>query len=149
MGIVDTIKGLVPFGNKDVAEKVKALIIGGTKRIAMLDVNTQHGSFSLGEKESKTTYLVEPDAIYFFEGKPMLFYIAGISSPLKFDSINKADFALKSKELSAFMDSKAVEQLLTANSEASLGWEQYIPYATLGGVVIILLQMFGVLHIGG
>jgi len=148
MGIIGSVLDVVMFW-KPKAEKLKAIIINPTKSINMLNVVPSDERFVLGEKENRTTYLIDHEAIYFFQKQPTSFYIRGISSPLRFDEIKKADFALKSKELSAFMDSKAVEQLLTANTEVDSGWEKYIPYATLGGVVIILLQMFGVLHIGG
>lgn len=150
MGMKEFIGNLNPFGKEKItSEKVKALVVGGSKKIYILDVKAIDNHFSIGGEQNRTTYIIEPEAIYFYDKKPILFYIAGISSPLRFDSFNKVEFALKSKELSAFMDSKAVEKLLTANKDDTLGWEKYIPYATLIGVVVILLQLAGVIHIGG
>ena len=148
MGIIGSVLDVVMFW-KPKKEKLKAIIVNPTKSISMLNVVPTDERFVLGDKENRTTYLIDHEAIYFFQKQPTSFYIQGFSSPLRFDTINKADFGLKSKELSAFMDSKAVEQLLTANTETDGGWEKYIPYATLGGIIIILLEMFGVIHIGG
>lgn len=138
MGIGDALSAL--FSS---SPKLKALMIFPSKEIRIMDVKINDNTFMF----EKDTYIVDEKAIYFFKKQPFLFYVKGTTSPLLIRH-DGADSSLRATEIRAVLESKAVQQILTAAQGDDRGMLFYAAIASAAASILAALILSGVLKIG-
>ena len=138
------IKNMLGFGRKN---SIQAIIVYPTKHVELKKVrDVSSGRFKAGKANNKFTYLIDEEAIYHFKDKPLLFYRSGMSSPIAFTR-DGLENTLSSEDFTSVINSKVVQDLLKAG-EGDFDLNFLLQMATLAGLVVILLNDFGVLNLG-
>lgn len=138
MGLGDAVKALFTS-----SPKLKALMFFPNKEIRLLTVKPEQNTFTVG----KSSYIVDEKAIYFFNKQPLLIYVQGTTSPVLI-SVDKSEASLRASEIKAVLETKAVEQILTAAGGDEKGMLFYAAVAAALFSLISALILSGVLKIG-
>jgi hypothetical protein len=122
---------------------IKAIIVYPNKQIEMKRVKVTEDKFS----HEGRVFLIDEKSVYFLEKQPVSFYHFQDSSPKLIHS-NGVEDSMKSKEVSAVMESKIVQDIITA-SGGNTDWTFYAAAASAGISLLILLNNLGLLKLGG
>ena len=120
---------------------IKAIIVYPNKQIEMKRVKVTDDKFT----HAGRVFLIDEKSVYFLEKTPVSFYHFKDSSPKLIDS-NGVEDSMKSKEVSAVMESKIVQDILSA----STGKTDYVLYVAAAAAMfslLILLNDIGLLNL--
>lgn len=141
MALWSLIKGYIPFLPKK--RTINVLMVYPNKDASIDEVEFDNRLF---EKEGKT-YTIDEKAIYYFKGKPIMFYYSEVTSPIGFNKEGTWDYSLSAREINSVLESKAVHDILTAaQGENDMLFWVCVASAALG--VLNLLILAGVIKIG-
>jgi hypothetical protein len=126
------------------SRKMNVLIIYTNKDAVMKKVDIKDRLFT----HEEMTYMIDEKAIYYFKGKPMLFYRHGVTSPVIFGDAGGVDYTLSAAEVNSVLETKAVRDLLLAagGGEEKLFW---LVIANIALTAVIILIQMGVIKVGG
>lgn len=122
---------------------IKAIIIYPNRQIQMKRVKVTDDYF----KHEGRTFLIDEKSIYFLEKTPVSIYHFKESSP-KIVDIKGIKDSMESKEVSAVMETKVVEDIIRGAG----GSNDYVLWAAAAAAILsllILLNDIGLLKLGG
>jgi hypothetical protein len=123
--------------------KITVLMVYPNKDVSISEVEFASRQFT---KEAMT-YTIDEKAIYYYKGKPTLFYYSEVSSPIGFNREGSWDYSLSASEINSVLETKAVRDLLLAamGEDGKLFW---ICVASAALSLITLLIVAGVIKVG-
>jgi len=129
------------FGKKP--KKINALFIHPNKDVEIVRVGIENKKFV----KDKLQYIIDEKAIYFWKEKPLLFYRVGYVAPLIFgEEDDVVSFSLSAAEIRSVIESKAVNDLLTAGTE-DFNWTLWAAIAAAVLSAINLGISFGLIKV--
>ena len=120
---------------------IKAIIVYPNKQIAMKRVKVTEDRFQHEGRQ----FLIDEKSVYFMDKQPVSFYHFKDSSP-KIINITNVEDSMKSKEVSAVMESKIVQDILSGAS-GTTDWVLWAAVAAAGLSLIILLNDMGFINL--
>lgn len=138
--------GMFGFGSKK--KKCQAIIIYPTKKVVMVNVEMESTRFTVGKKDKAKSYMIQDDAIYYFNDKPLLFYDSEDASPIKISS-NEIITSMNSTEFQSVIESKVVKDLMVAST--GFEWDVTLIASVISaiGVLLLVVQGGGFNFLGG
>ena len=144
--MLNVILGMFGFGKGK--KKCQAIIIYPTKKVVMVNVEMESTRFTVGKNDKAKSYMIQDDAIYYFNDKPLLFYDSEDASPLNISS-NSIITSMNSTEFQSVIESKVVKDLMVASQ--GFDWDITLIASIVSalGVVLLVVQGGGFSFLGG
>ena len=128
---------------------LKAIIVYPNKNVRMIKIEGDKPTFKVGAESEKREYAVDPKAIYFFNKEPLLFYHSNNASPVMINDLAVAEESMNSVEFRSIIESKAVNDLLTAAGGGGMDWQFIASIVSAVGVVFLIVQGGGLGFLAG
>lgn len=129
------------FGWKKPKHDIKAIIIYPNKQIEMKKVKATEDRFN----HQNRVFLIDEKSVYFLDKTPVSIYHYNDSSP-KLIGSNGVEDSMKSKEVSAVLESKIVQDIISGGG-MSASWTIYVAGAAAVFSLLILLNDLGILNL--
>lgn len=132
------LKKLNPFAKDD----LKVIIVYPSKKVIMKKVSSTKETFTIGQGIDSKSYVIDEKAIYFFKKEPLLFYHSNNPSPLLIKVEGQSE-SMSASEFQSIIESKAVKDLLTAQSAMELNLSLILTIVNTLGIVFLIAANSG------
>lgn len=132
------------FWKRGVKRELSVLFIYPNKDVDIFQINATQKLWKNTNETDQTAYIIDETAIYFWKKKPILLYRHGVASPIRFGDAGEVEYALKAEEIKAVIESKAVNDLLTAGDDAT-NWTLILAGAAAALSLVQVLVTFKVI----
>lgn len=136
------------FWKKTEHREINVLFLYPNKDINIFQIDATKKLWTNKDETDKTAYIIDETAIYFWKKKPIILYRHGVAAPIIIGEAGEVEYALKADEIKAVIESKAVNDLLTAGDDG-MDWTRILAGAAAGLSLLQVLVTFHVIKPGG